>query len=201
MLAAQRPDWKGETVACIASGPSLTREDVELVHRAEVRTIVTNTTFRLAPWADVLFGFDLRWWREYVKEVDAAQFTGKRMCATPNNLGIESAYQSKWMRVFGNSGACAISLAVAGGARRVILLGVDAMRSHSGAWHWHGDHPAGMSNCLSMKRWGYQFAKAAEYARANGTEVLNCSRRTALDCFPRVDLEEALRSKVEACAA
>jgi len=54
--------WPGATVACLASGPSLTRADVALVRAQGLPTIVVNTTYQMAPWADVLYACDAKWW-------------------------------------------------------------------------------------------------------------------------------------------
>lgn len=194
MRAAPRPDWGGRTVACLASGPSLTADDVELVRAAGLTTIVANTTFRLATWADALFGFDHRWWKEHIDEVKHRQFKGRLMGASPLSraIGVEDLPASTWFRRFGNSGACAISVAVAGGASKIILLGYDCTMGQNGATHWHGNHPKGMSNCLSIKKWPYHFEGAAKYARQERAEILNCSRRTMLTCFKTATLEDVL---------
>jgi len=185
--------WKGKTVACIASGPSLTEDDCELVHRAALPTIVTNTTFRMCPWADVLFGFDTAWWREYRKEVEES-FKGERLTFSPAgpSYGVQTLHgQDAWCRPFGNSGTAAISLAIAGGAGRVILLGYDCQKT-GGKTHWHGDHPAKLGNARSMPNWPKKFEALAKFAATKETRVLNCSRETALRCFPRAVLSEVL---------
>ena len=201
---------------CLASGPSLTAADVELVRQAGVPTVVTNTTFRLAPWADALFGFDARWWATkdpatgltHAQEVDR-DFQGRRFCrsALGFNYGAEPLHASSWFRGSGNSGTCAISLAVSAGARRIILLGFDCTFAPDGRKHWHGNHPPGLQNCLSIARWPLQFTRVKRQADAARVPVINCSRRTSLDMFPRVPLEEVLREiekphpLVPACAA
>lgn len=193
MPAALRPDWTGQTVICIASGPSLTLADCEAARATGHPVVVTNTTFRIAPWADVLFGFDSNWWRQHLEEVRAT-FRGRLMSVSQvaGNLGIETTYGATWFRQVGNSGACAISLAICSGAKRVILIGFDCCRGSDGKNHWHGDHPKGMSNCLSMARWPAQFARVAAEAKREGVVVLNASRSTTLTCFERVRLEECL---------
>jgi hypothetical protein len=192
MQAAAPPDWAGQTVVCIASGPSLTPEDCDRVRG--LRTIVTNTSFRLAPWADVLFGFDAKWWREHIAEVRSV-FKGRMLSqaqVASNVAGVESLYGSKWFRGFGNSGACAISVALCAGASRVVLIGYDCGFTPDGKRHWHPDHPNGMSNCKSIARWPYQFGQVAKEAEKRKVPVLNASRQTALKCFARVGLAEAL---------
>ena len=52
--------FKGETVFCLASGPSLTQEVVDKV-RGRGRVIAVNSSVYLAPWADVLFFTDSGW--------------------------------------------------------------------------------------------------------------------------------------------
>lgn len=185
--------WKGKTVACLASGPSLTAEDCETVRAAGLPTIVTNTTFKLCPWADVLFGFDSAWWREYKKEVDEV-FKGARLTCSlaGRSFGIDTLHQQDaWFRSFGNSGTAAISLAVVGGASRVLLLGYDCQKT-GGKTHWHGDHPKTMGNARSMPTWPRRFKQVSAFAQSKGVPVLNCSRETALACFPRVSLDQAL---------
>lgn len=190
-MQATRPDWTGRTVVCIASGPSLTKEDCEAVHRSGHVTVVTNSTFRLCPWADVLFAHDSRWWRA---NPDAMQFMGRKISGSSlaRNLGVESVFCSNWISARGNSGASAIAIAVAGNAAKIVLLGFDC--SFDGdRKHWHADHPHGMSNCQSINSWPRQFGIAAKLAAKAGVPVVNASRRTALTCFERGELEAALQ--------
>src|SRR5688572_2955592 len=61
--------WPGYTFVCIGGGPSLTVEDVEVVKQAamtdQVKVVAVNDAYRLAPWADVLYGFDWQWWEHH----------------------------------------------------------------------------------------------------------------------------------------
>lgn len=178
-------DWQGRTAVCIASGPSLTVEDCERVRG--LPAIVTNTTFRLCLWADALFGFDLKWWRMYIDEVRAT-FHGKRYTAS---MLAAAKFGAEYYGGPRNSGACALAVAMSVGAKRVVLLGYDAALDH-GRTHWHGDHPAGLENAGTVSLWPDHFRVLAKRAERKGIEVLNASRRTALTCFPRVELEAVL---------
>jgi hypothetical protein len=177
-------DWRGQTVACIASGPSLTKEDCEAVRH--LKCIVTNTSFRLALWADALFAMDLKWWTEYHQEV-ARDFKGElySWSKVAARYGPES--MDGKMAGFGNSGANAISLAIEAGASKVILLGYDCQKTN-GLSHWHGDHPKALSNARSIAMWPQKFQRVADYAKKRGVSILNCSRATALKCFERGSL-------------
>ncbi|HJW51772.1 MAG TPA: hypothetical protein VJ501_07165 [Burkholderiaceae bacterium] len=185
-----KPEWGGKTVVCIASGPSLTPVDCARVKIMGYKTLVTNTTFRLCPWADILVGHDARWWRQYGAEVRVA-FAGRKLAGqqAAKQYGPEIV---NWATVYQNSGALAVSCAVAAGVSKVLLLGYDASPDADGRKHWHEDHPLGLDNCKSIERWGYQFGKLAAEAKAANVEVINASRRTKLDCFPRAVLEDVL---------
>lgn len=189
-MVLPKPEWTGQTVVCIASGPSLTSIDCQRVKVMGYSTIVTNTTFRLAPWADILVGHDARWWKQYGPEVRVG-FSGRRIAGqhAAKQYGPEVV---TWATLYQNSGALAVSVAIAAGAARVLLLGYDASAAEDGRKHWHEDHPLGLDNCKSMDRWGYQFGKLAQEAKRAGCEVLNTSRRSALTCFPRAVLEDVL---------
>lgn len=192
MKHAERPDWPGRTVVCLASGPSLTAEDVALVKAAGHPVIVTNTTFRLAPWADVVFGMDAAWWRVHGDEVSRACI-GRKMSSShaARAYGAESVWQAPWLQQAHNSGAATINIAVAAGASKVVLLGFDCQKT-GGKTHHHGDHPSGLGNVASMKTWPKIFAAVAKDAKLRGCIVLNATRETALTCFDRGVLEDVI---------
>ena len=182
--------WQGETIVCIASGPSLTADDVERVHAAGLVTIVTNTTFRLCPWADVLYAMDKQWWLTYLDEVEKT-FGGTR--CTPHLMPHRfktAALKSCGFTSYNHSGAGAISLALHAGAARVLLLGYDCQHT-GGRAHWHADHGGRLGNAKTLHRWASAYEALAARLRKEGVQVWNCTRETALD-WPRMPLEQAL---------
>lgn len=181
--------WSGMTVVCMASGPSLTRADVELVKQwrkasNDRRVVVTNTTFKIAPWADVLYAMDAAWWKTYSREA-MLKFKGERLSKV-----VAPGVRQVKVHPSGNSGAGAITLAAQRGAARIILIGYDAKYSNSGKRHWHGDHPKTMGNCVSVGHFPGQVAEVGRHFPR--LDIVNASRETALECFPRVDLVSAL---------
>lgn len=196
--------WAGETCVCIASGPSLTAEDCELVREWKERTggrvIVVNTSFKLAPWADILYACDGAWWLHYFNEVKAS-FTGAlwtQNVMARDKLGInyvQSACGAGLSRngtinTGSNSGYQAIGLAYLLGCKRIILLGYDMQTN--GKKHWHGDHPGKLNKRLSLEKWGGFFVKLASDLQREGIKVENCTRQSALTCFEKTSLETAL---------
>lgn len=90
-----------------------------------------------------------------------------------------------------NSGYQAVNLAHLAGAARAVLLGYSMKRlAGSGAMHWFGDHPikTGEPVLTSMLTCYRTLAKALPRV----FEVINATRDTALDCFPRRSLESVL---------
>lgn len=131
---------------------------------------------------------DRDWWTAYGAEV-AREFAGEKVA--PHG-GIPGVTRCLELRAELNSGAGAIALAVMRGAVRVILLGYDAQLT-DGRAHWHPDHAAGLGNAGSVAKWPAQFADLAR--RLPNVQVLNASRASALECFPRVGLGRALAER------
>lgn len=147
----------------------------------------------------MLYGADSNWWRrnDFVPDFDGFKVT----CQEPIGHGVYwIQYRSEqgletdpsFLATGGNSGYQAINLAVHFGATRIVLLGYDMQRT-GGKTHWHGDHPAGMNNPVDgqFETWRLNYKTLVEPLRDLGVEVVNCSRETALDMFPRMPLSEA----------
>ena len=192
--------WKGETVFCIASGPSLTPDDVAAV-RGHGRVVVCNTTFRLAPWADALVAVDEGWWRAYGEEARKA-FAGEFWTTSE---AARDRYGIQWMRHSrdegltrepgvvrggGNTGQAAVQMAYLWGASQIILLGFDMQRT-GGRAHWHPDHK-GMANGGNFVKWAQRLDRVGAELRAAGVETINCTRQTALKGWPRASLESVI---------
>lgn len=185
---------------CLASGPSLALDDVEYVKhwRGPGRiVVVTNNTYQRAPWADACFAFDGSWLKHYADDL-ARSFAGKvytNSRLAPRFGAINPAgVPMPGYRAYSNSGSCAISLAIALGARHVTLLGYDCQRT-GGQNHWHADHAHDIGggrqagNLGMIEAWPAEFRKLAEHAKRQRVTVVNASRATALTCFPRVELD------------
>lgn len=122
------PDWAGQTVAVLASGPSLTPEVVRAL--AKHRCIAVNYSFVAAPDADMLVALDLnmQFWTA------AADFAGLRVCGVASD-DVDALYAGpRYERIemtpghiieARNSGLAAIRIAAEMGAARIILAGFD----------------------------------------------------------------------------
>ncbi|WP_139172507.1 hypothetical protein [Onishia taeanensis] len=133
---------------------------------------------------------DRKWW-----QVMQPVFHGECVSIAGNIIGVQKTRAPKG----GNSGAGAMLLARHRGASRIILLGYDCQYGRDGKRHWHGDHCKGLGNANSLPKFYGQFQEAA--GMLADVEVINASRETALDLWPRMSLEEALDGEARVCAA
>lgn len=135
---------------------------------------------------------DVQWWNHHIAEV-REKFLGMRYSSS--NLvkkhGVEFVGKQgcEWTP-HGNSGAGCVALAAAWGASKIIMLGYDCQRTN-GMAHWHGDHPKGLGNAGAIPRWAGQF-EGLRRKWADKSDIVNCSRHTALTCFRRGELSEEL---------
>jgi len=197
-------EWEGQTCAVLASGPSMTQEVADTV-RGKCRVIAVNTTFKLAPWADILYAADREWWTGYP---EARQFAGRKVSILGNINSVmefeELDYlenggyglidpRTTHLRTGKNSGYQAVHLAIHLGVKRILLCGFD-MKPNNGLEHWHGDHPEGVRKTMPFEVWVSLFQQAAPFIRARGVEVINCTPTSALHCFKTRTLEDALES-------
>lgn len=185
----------------MASGPSMTAEDANYCHD-RARVITVNTTFRLAPWADAHYSSDHDWWQMHLaemREICRGEFwtghptykaAGMKRCPY-DKRGRGISRRPGMINWGGNSGYCALGLAYQFGASRIVLLGYDQC-DPAGTGHWHGQHNDSIRKGFNWPMWHERFEEAARDFRRFGVEVINCSRVTALKCFPRAKLREVL---------
>jgi len=204
------PDWDGETVAIVASGPSAKKAGVELL-QGKARVITINESWRLCPWADVLYACDEKWWKLH----DGVKFfQGLKICAEQEACKLYKDVkqifvpdvrsdglkfdQSGVVGAGGNSGFQALNLAVQFGGKRILLVGYD-MRVDLGE-HWHASHPMPLSNPHpndNLPRWRRALDGAAGCLKEKGVAVVNCSMVSTLTAYPKMTIEEALHATAE----
>lgn len=191
--------FEGGTVAVLASGPSMAQAVADQVHEAGIPAIAVNNTFRLAPWAWMLYAADPEWWKA---NPDALKFDGiKASCGDQikgvyrlRNTGKEGFDPDPGaVRTGGNSGYQAVHIAAHAGASRILLCGFDMKGGH---WHPEHESPLRTTHMDTYGVWALSFEALAAEMRARKIEVLNCASPTnlsALTCFPMVSLDEVVR--------
>ena len=183
----------------IASGPSLTAEDVAIWSVGR-RVYAVNDTYKLCPDPDVLYACDEQWWgvHDTATRHIAQRWTTDEQAATKYNLNHIPGQHSGSARQYfdasgngivygGNSGFQALNLAYAQGCRDAVLLGFDmGQDSPDGPSHFFGDHPPACDNPRPYRMWLDHWQRAAPEIAAAGMRVRNATRGGALNCFERV---------------
>jgi len=148
------PNWNQQTVVCMASGPSLTVEDIALVENQRkygaqsIHTIAINDCGlarhlpKSAPWADILYAADARWWQHHRPSFTGLRVSGEEVRPVTGRDGRITEVPTQQLKmlttgrapmpyepgsvVHGNhSGFQALGLALSLGAARIFLLGYD----------------------------------------------------------------------------
>jgi hypothetical protein len=190
-------DWRGETVAIVASGPSVKKKEIELL-RGRVKLIAIKQNYDLAPWCDVVYGCDAPWWKyrhglpefkglklcydrraaDQFKDVHAIEIDRKQHHILTDKAGtIGSA---------GNSGHQALNLAVQFGAKRILGLGYDSQDKNG--THWYGRNnwaDANNPDESNFRMWRRHMEQAAADLQLLGVEFVNCSAVSTVNNFRR----------------
>jgi hypothetical protein len=187
----------------LASGPSQNFDDIKAIQGRGTVLAVNNTIFS-APWADLVYAADAKWWEVYGPRLRT--YTGRKLSISkgsrnygateivkPGPRNAQGLGEMGCVKLGGNSGYQAINVAYNEGAERIVLLGFDCGYTF-GRRHYHEDHPRvrGLGNADGVEFWRARFPALAADLRDKGVQVVNCSRYTTLDCFERMDLETYL---------
>lgn len=208
MVPAERDRSAWGRVIVTASGPSFDEAQAHEVALARAedrcRVIAVNDTYRRVPSADVLYACDGKWWGVHAEAVRASGFRGELWTQDER---AAAKYQLNRVRVKhrdglsrepgvvhggGNGGYQAIGLAFNRGARLIVLVGFDMQRT-GGQSHFFGDHPKALDHAAPFDKWVERFAPLARDLEREGVRVVNATRETALRCFRRLTLEDALK--------
>lgn len=189
-------DWEGERVAIFASGPSMSPELAE--RRRGWRAIaINNQVLDCAPWADVIWSSDAKWWREYGAQVEGLpgrklSFAVGMLHPLPEVVRLSpQVYDTRpeWLSGGGNSGYAAICLAARLGASVIELYGFD-MRAVGGRFR-RFEYGANLNSKPRFLHWMANFERLAPELAQRGVQVVNCTPGSALRCFkfdPRAEV-------------
>lgn len=198
----------------------MAREDVDYC-RGKAKVYGVSDAYRMAPWLDVVYSADHRWWvstpvgRKEPNYVATSRLRAQRVTCDPGTaqlFGLRYVPHSPGKGRAPNghvrgchSGEEAINLVANDGAKRIVLLGFDMGATGNG--HWFGDHPETVSfpgphgtitepmnttNREQFLEWCAEMAYLAKDLKREGIEVINCTRKTWLNCFPCASILETL---------
>ncbi|MFQ5954709.1 MAG: hypothetical protein ACE5JZ_06580 [Kiloniellales bacterium] len=173
--------------------------------RSRARVIAINDAYLLAPWADVLYFCDCRWFEWHAERPEFQAFKGLKVTLDeevpkrhPDIKGVRNTGRDglemapTGIRTGRNGGYQAINLAVHLGAARIVLLGYDMKPAADGRTHWHGGHPVPLKETVFQRAMLPCFATLVRPLQELGVEVINATPDSALTTFPKRRLEDAL---------
>lgn len=190
--------------------------DIDLVREAGCKVIAINRAYRLAPWADWLWGCDAdRFWAWHS---DAVDFAGTKIVIRP--CGDASSYPARWAKLAElaaagvnilrhsareypgparHEGASSDPAVVYGNNSLYQILSVIA---HTGAstvlliWadmtggHWHEGYSTGEPDyAISIVPY---FETLVQPLKKAGVTVINCTPGSAIPYWPVLQLEAVL---------
>lgn len=182
--------FEGGTAHVLGGGPSLTRElCAELPAES---CIACNSTIKLKPTAAVLYFSDYKWFRthrpifdQYRGHVVTASVRAKKVFAMDKHFHL--VRPPTIPMAVTTSGHCAVDVAAAMGAKRIILHGFDC-RTVEGRSHCHDDYAMQWSDSLYRERILPMWKGWRERMERRGVTVLNATPGSAIDEFERVNL-------------
>lgn len=193
--------WRGEAAFILGGGPSLAGFDFERV-RYRGRVIAVNNAFAKAPWADLLYFADVRWWR----------WNKERLHQFPGPIYSRLAGQRKYN--FGRvhhlerakaplsddptavagfcSGSNALNVAYLLGANPIILLGFDGTPGN-----WHNEHQSSVDPSRYETHFRPALENMAPILKRRGVRVINANPHSAIQCFELSSIESVLAEITE----
>lgn len=185
--------------------PAVYSPYLEQLHTQHV--IAVNIAFRIGRWMDIIFFGDADYGIKYIDEM--REQPGLLVSCVPkgtdphnmltdvkylmrNNKKIygitEEPNQVSWNK---NSGSCAINLAVHTGVKRIILLGFDMSLDENRNQHWHKEYSLPKDRVDKfMAKHCEGFPTMAQDLKHLGVEVLNCSPKSKIEEFPKVNFKD-----------
>lgn len=193
--------WEGQTVYVLGGGPSA-RPHVDKLRGQHL--IVVNASWTVAPFAEVLFFADSRFWGQYGAEIKAS-FPGLVVSCSGgvSDPGVKSVRRDKPPKILPDqlgvtmartSLTGAIVLAAKAGAAKVVLVGADGQLGPDGTRHNHEvKYPWSFMTSSYVKQQA-ELASVAGPLRRMGVTVVNASPGSAFNMFPAVDLDNELNN-------
>jgi hypothetical protein len=199
------PDWRGECVAIVGSGPSVKNLDLKIL-QDRIHVIAIKVAVDLCPFAEIVYGCDAPWWvsrnglpkfkgLKIFHGAPAAQFKELHRCEI--DISKDQILTAEPMKIGngGNSGFQALNLAAQFGATNILLVGLDC--HDRGGVHWYGRNTwlnANNPMQTNFNRWMKGFDAAKKDLKNLGISVVNTSMESEIKSFPKQQLPEVMEN-------
>jgi hypothetical protein len=192
-------EWPGETVFIIAGGPSVAAHDLSRLRGRKV--IVVNSSYEAAPFADLCFFGDHRWYMEHAGRPAFRNFKGRmatvskaspgpnllklrRMLPPPGLVRQTNAAVSQRTSL---QGAMNVACHLTGWTGNIVLIGADMGRDPAGKTHHHLPHR--WKNKPGNKTWDIQMAQLIHVVpvlKEAGIRVINVGMNSRIPWFQKM---------------
>jgi len=173
MKTAVTKKFDGQTVVVIATGPSITEEQIEIVklasHFSLIKVMTINNAYQVAPFTDIQIACNDNWWEHYLandpllRKLKADCWTRYKHIAEEHEINyIDSIVKEGLSRdpsmihINKGSGPMAINFATLYGFKKILLIGHDMKfaKDYSGREkkigstprHYFGEYPKSMQH-------------------------------------------------------
>jgi hypothetical protein len=206
-FASVMPDgaWSGQPCFIIGGGPSLIGFDFERL-RGRGHVIAINRAFEYAPWADILFFMDNKFYKichEGERYAKWLAFKGLRVfldlmgrkyddcyhIRSLGRVGLSTSF-SKGLYHGNNSGVGALNLALVLRARPIYLLGYDMHFEH-GRSHFHSGYGV-TAREQTARGFVRDFERMAKFMKDERAAIINLNPRSGLRMFRFGNVDEVL---------
>ena len=201
-------EWAKEHCFIIAGGPSVLTQD--LTRLRGQRVIVINSSVYAAPWADILFFGDWRWWNEPDNRAAVANFKGRvvtttkmktdpkvKVCKKAHPPGLAMQRDSLMQLWTSLTAATNLAAHLVGRGGAVIWLGADGKITPERTHH-HRPHPWPHKPGAYDKQYRDLITIVPSLCQM-GVAAFNASPDTAWDSLlPLIRLEDVLEGRIAA---
>ncbi len=185
-----------KSCVCVATGESLTQDDIDYCQgKADIYAV--KEAIYSAPFAKVVYCADGDWWdlKKGLPSARAEKWTCSKEASLKYGLNhIDVKPRELWsinkdyLASGGNSGFQTLNLAALHGYKKIVLLGYDY--GFTAQKHFYdGTSLKRESRYSNYKEWLNHMRKAANLMNV---EVVNCTRKSTIDCFPSMSIQDAI---------
>jgi hypothetical protein len=205
--AITAPWWKDRTVYLIGGGPSLSGFALKRLCGLGHCIGINHSMFAIPVAAGISIDQQLIKKRhqelaEFAQTTQLYLAPGDHFCKTVIPVAGAIYLHSEFvpglstscdlLHTGGTSGYAALNLAVLKRARKIVLLGYD-YGVIDGRHHYHDDHFWHEPGHQNWSDWAKRFDVVSTQCSELGIKIVNASRRSAIECFPKMSIEDALQ--------
>jgi hypothetical protein len=209
--------WADQQCFILGGGPSLEGFDFESL-RGKGRIIAINRAYENAPFADILYFMDNKFY-QWVHKGELSpgcleawnSFPGYKVFLNIMGREFDDVYSIRSLGRVGlsnsirkglyhgnNSGVGAIGLAYCLKADPIYLLGIDCrIDERRKKSHYHSGYAKQFTPASAFQSFKGDFERLNRFLRQTTTSVINLNPHSALKCFPFSTIDEVLGNGIE----